>query len=53
MGHAGGRLLAMKGRYPRDELGELPGWVRVESVEKLSVPGLQEDRHLVIMSLIE
>jgi 16S rRNA (guanine527-N7)-methyltransferase len=46
------RLLAMKGRYPSDELGGLPAWVRVESVEKLTVPGLQEDRHLVIMSVI-
>ena len=45
-------LLAMKGRYPSDELGGLPAWVRVESVEKLTVPGLQEDRHLVIMSVI-
>jgi 16S rRNA G527 N7-methylase RsmG len=42
----------MKGRYPADELDTLPDWVRVESVEKLGVPGLQEDRHLVIMSVI-
>ena len=50
---AGGAvLLAMKGRYPAAELGELPGWVRVRGVEKLGVPGLQEDRHLVIMSVI-
>jgi 16S rRNA (guanine527-N7)-methyltransferase len=46
------QLLAMKGRYPADELDELPDWVRVQSVEKLVVPGLQEDRHLVIMSVI-
>lgn len=46
------RLLAMKGRHPGDELKELPEWVRVESIEKLAVPGLQEDRHLVIMALI-
>ncbi|MCJ7816066.1 MAG: 16S rRNA (guanine(527)-N(7))-methyltransferase RsmG [Xanthomonadales bacterium] len=45
------RLLAMKGRHPDRELRELPDWVRVESVEKLTVPGLQEDRHLVIMSV--
>jgi 16S rRNA (guanine527-N7)-methyltransferase len=44
-------LLAMKGRYPARELAELPDWVRVQSVEKLSIPGLQEDRHLVIMSV--
>lgn len=46
------RLLAMKGRYPGEELGGLPEDVQVHSVEKLRVPGLQEDRHLVIMSLI-
>jgi 16S rRNA (guanine527-N7)-methyltransferase len=46
------RLLAMKGRYPDMELRDLPDDVRVDSVEELRVPGLQEDRHLVIMSLI-
>jgi len=49
---AGARLLAMKGRFPEGELDDLPDWVRVDSVEKLAVPGLQEDRHLVIMSVI-
>jgi len=52
LAHAPVRLLAMKGRRPEKELGELPQWVRVDSIEKLKVPGLQEDRHLVIMSII-
>jgi 16S rRNA (guanine527-N7)-methyltransferase len=47
----GAKLLAMKGRHPAEELKELPGWVRVHAVEELQVPGLQEDRHLVIMSV--
>lgn len=47
------RLLAMKGRRPDMELEELPEWIMVEAVEKLAVPGLHEDRHLVIMSLNE
>jgi len=45
------RLLAMKGRHPKAELEELPPWVSEVAVEKLEVPGLQEDRHLVIMSV--
>jgi 16S rRNA (guanine527-N7)-methyltransferase len=44
-------LLAMKGRYPDAEIEGLPEWVEVSSVEKLSVPGLHEIRHLVIMSV--
>jgi 16S rRNA (guanine527-N7)-methyltransferase len=42
----------MKGRAPQAEIDALPDDVRVEAVERLDVPGLQEDRHLVIMSLV-
>ncbi len=45
------RLLAMKGQRPDEELEALPGWIEVEAVEKLAVPGLHAERHLVIMSL--
>lgn len=45
------RLLAMKGAYPERELEELPGWINVQSIEKLTVPYLHAERHLVIMSL--
>ncbi len=42
-----GRLLAMKGRYPEDELAaRLNGW-KVLAVHPLVVPGLDEQRHLV------
>jgi 16S rRNA (guanine527-N7)-methyltransferase len=44
-----GRLLAMKGRAPDEELRESTrGW-RAE-VTKLFVPGLEAERHLVILS---
>ena len=43
----GGRLLAMKGRNPADELAKkLNGW-KVLAVHPLQVPGLDEERHLV------
>jgi 16S rRNA (guanine527-N7)-methyltransferase len=42
-----GRLLAMKGRFPEDELArKLNGW-KVAAVHKLTVPGLAEERHVV------
>lgn len=48
---AGTRLLAMKGKYPMDELQALPDWLQLDGVEKLSVPDLHAERHLVIMSV--
>jgi 16S rRNA (guanine527-N7)-methyltransferase len=44
---AGGTLLAMKGRIPKEELdGGLRGW-RLVGVHHLVVPGLDEERHLI------
>lgn len=44
---AGGRLVAMKGVYPYEEIAQLPkGW-HVLEVIPLAVPGLRAHRHLV------
>src|SRR3984957_7959386 len=43
----GGRLLAMKGKRPDDEISALPRTIRVLAVHRLSVPGLPDERHLV------
>ena len=46
-----GRLLAMKGAYPEEELAALgPAW-QVRAVHALAVPGLDEQRHLVEIML--
>jgi 16S rRNA (guanine527-N7)-methyltransferase len=46
----GGRLLAMKGRRPDDEISALPKSFRVLAVHRLTVPGLDDERHLVELS---
>lgn len=45
----GGRWLAMKGVAPGDEIAALPGDVRVLRIEPLTVPGLDAERHLIIL----
>jgi len=42
-------ILAMKGTYPIAELENIPSAYHVENIEKLQVPGLDADRHLVII----
>ena len=45
-----GRLLAMKGQRPDAEIAALPpGW-RVESVQRLDVPGVDGERHLAVVT---
>lgn len=45
----GGRWLAMKGTRPNDELKALPSDITVETIIPLSVPGLDAERHLIIL----
>jgi 16S rRNA (guanine527-N7)-methyltransferase len=42
-----GRLLAMKGRRPDDELATIPRQFRLLTVHRVHVPGLDEERHIV------
>lgn len=46
-----GKIIAMKGKFPKDELAELKtldSKIRLH-VEKLKIPGLEADRHAVII----
>jgi 16S rRNA (guanine527-N7)-methyltransferase len=43
----GGRLLAMKGKRPDEEISALPRLFRALAVHRLRVPGLPDERHLV------
>lgn len=45
----GGQLLAMKGRDPVDELAQLPPGYRHVATHALHVPGLDAERHLVVV----
>jgi 16S rRNA (guanine527-N7)-methyltransferase len=45
----GTRVLAMKGKRPKDELDGIPAGWRVEQTRELVVPGLGEDRCVVVL----
>lgn len=46
---SGSRIIAMKGQYPEGELEGWPAGFQCESVEKISIPGLQAERHVVLI----
>ncbi len=45
----GGRLYAMKGRLDADELDALPGGFTATARHRLDVPGLDAERHLLVV----
>jgi len=45
----GGVLLAMKGRYPEEELKALPQGYQLREAVRLAVPGLDEERHVACL----
>ena len=46
---AHGAIVAMKGAVPEDEIAALPAGIVVTATPALAVPGLDAERHLVIM----
>ena len=49
----GGVMLAMKGRYPQEELSALPPGYILKDVARLAVPELNEERHVIQLARID
>lgn len=47
-----GHFLAMKGAFPEQEMTDIASYCRIEAVHELAVPGLDEQRHLVDITLL-
>jgi 16S rRNA (guanine527-N7)-methyltransferase len=45
-----GTVATMKGVYPHEELAQLPPDFKLRRVERLSIPGLPAERHLLLLS---
>ena len=45
----GGRWLALKGKFPQDELDHLPSGFRLAEAHEIKVPGLDAERHLLVL----
>ena len=45
-----GKLLAMKGAHPAEEIAALPAGWRLQDAHPLTVPGLAAERHLVVVA---
>ena len=48
-----GLWLAMKGVYPHEEIARLPASTRVDAVHRLQLPGLGDERHLVVLRSVK
>ena len=44
-----GRWLALKGKFPQDELDHLPSGFRLAEAHEIKVPGLDAERHLLVL----
>lgn len=45
-----GKFLALKGQYPQRELDELSEQYKIEQISPLNVPGVDGERHIVVIS---
>lgn len=45
----GGVVLAMKGIYPHEEIAQLPPAANLREVKTLTIPGVDAQRHLVVL----
>lgn len=48
----GSKLLAMKGRYPDQEIDQLPAGFEVTSIAKSGIPGSDSQRHVIEISRV-
>jgi 16S rRNA (guanine527-N7)-methyltransferase len=46
---SGARIYAMKGVLPQEEIADLPSGLRIAASHRLQVPGLDAERHLLIL----
>ncbi len=44
-----GKYIAMKGKYPQDELTDVPSSFKVTSTTRLTIQGIHADRHIVCL----
>lgn len=44
-----GKLIAMKGKYPQEELTDVPSSFKVTSTTRLTIQGIHADRHIVCL----
>jgi 16S rRNA (guanine527-N7)-methyltransferase len=47
-----GQLVAMKGVFPDEEIAHLPAGIRVVAAPALTVPGIDAERHLIVMERV-
>lgn len=47
--NSSGIFIAMKGKYPEEELSRLPDRFKVETIQPITMQGMDVDRHLIIM----